>query len=94
MKRTIAFIMALLLCVVFCACQKEDNTYIEDTPDYYQNIYESCHSTYEHKRALYSYDLNNDNYLSDYELELFAEAHPRFVLDEEFMAWVEDNLLG
>lgn len=92
MKRIIALLIALFLCVGFCACRETNNTYIEDTPDYYEDLYESCHSTYEHKRALYSYDLNDDNYLSDYELELFAEAHPRFVLDEEFMAWVENML--
>ena len=38
------------------------------------------------------YDLNNDNYLSEYELELFAKAHPRFINDKQFVAWVESQL--
>lgn len=93
MKKIICIFLVFCICIAFCACRKTDNIYNDGTPDYYQSSYGSCHSTYVHKRALYDYDLNNDNYLSDYELELFAEAHPRFVLDEEFMSWVEDNLI-
>ncbi len=48
----------------------DDYTYTD-----YADIIESCHSTSEHIQAIYSYDLNNDNYLSEYELSLFAEAH-------------------
>jgi len=99
-KRFVAAV--LLICVIpaifiFSSIGKasshsgSDYNYLDD-PDYYQNTFESCHSTYEHKQALYSYDLNNDNYLSQYELELFAKAHPRFVQDKAFVAWVEDQL--
>lgn len=99
-KRFVAAV--LLICVIpaifiFSSIGKtsshsgSDYDYLDD-PDYYQNTFESCHSTYEHKQALYSYDLNNDNYLSQYELELFAKAHPRFVQDKAFVAWVEDQL--
>jgi len=42
-----------------------------------------------HKQALYSYDLNNDNYISEYELALFSQSHPGFALDKAFVAWVE-----
>ena len=63
-----------------------------DSPDYYQNTYESCHSTYEHKQAIYSYDLNDDNYLSEYEIDLFLKAHPNVFNDKQFMEWVEDHL--
>lgn len=57
-----------------------------DSPDYYQNTYESCHSTYEHKQAIYSYDLNDDNYLSEYEIDLFLQAHPNVFNDKQFVA--------
>lgn len=58
-------------------------------PQYYQNTFESCHSTYEHIQAIYSYDLNNDNELSSYEMELFIKAHPRVTQDKQFMDWAE-----
>ena len=60
--------------------------------DFAQNPYESCHSTQEHIQAIFSYDLNHDNYLPESELELFAEAHPRFINDEPFLAWAENHL--
>ena len=60
--------------------------------DFAQNPYESCHSTQEHIQAISSYDLNHDNYLPESELELFAEAHPRFINDEPFLAWAENHL--
>lgn len=96
------FTAVLLICVIpaiflFSSLGKTngssgtDYDYLDD-PNYYQNTFESCHSTYEHKQALYSYDINSDNYLSEYELELFAKAHPRFVQDKAFVAWVESML--
>ena len=97
MKRTVATLLLLCLCVCLCSCSNSSNSSgndFNDSPEYYQNAFESCHSTYEHKQALYSYDINNDNHLSDYELELFAKAHPRFVNDKQFVAWVEDHLIN
>lgn len=64
-------------------------TYYSPSSHDIQNAFESCHSTAEHKQALYSYDLNNDGYPSQSELELFAKAHPRFVNDKAFVAWAE-----
>jgi len=63
-----------------------------DTPDYYQNTYESCHSTYEHKQAIYSYDLDNDNSISKYEMELFLKAHPKVTNDKQFMEWMKNRV--
>lgn len=60
-----------------------------DFPEYYQDMFESCHSTYEHKQAIYSYDIDGDNYLSAYETELFLKAHPRVGNDKQFMQWLE-----
>ncbi len=74
------------------AGQKTQPNYNDYDSDYIQNAFESCHSTAEHIQAIYSYDINNDNYLSEYELELFAKAHPRFVQDKVFMQWVDSHL--
>lgn len=60
-----------------------------NSPSYIQNAFESCHSTAEHTQALYSYDLNNDNTISGYEMELFFKAHPRAANDKLFMKWLE-----
>ena len=65
--------------------------YYSSTAEDYQYAFESCHSTYEHKQALFSYDINNDNYLSSYEAELFLNAHPRVTNDKQFMNWVESK---
>ena len=95
MKKTIAMLFVLSISIGLCACgsssMSSENDYDYD-PEYYQDAYESCHSTYEHKQALYSYDIDNNNYLSEYELELFAKAHPRFVNDKQFVEWVENQL--
>lgn len=64
------------------------NDYYND-PQYYQDTFESCHSTYEHKQAIYSYDINNDNSISEYEMELFLKAHPKVTNDKQFMDWLE-----
>ena len=96
MKKVLCLLCSLMMCVAIVGCSNRENNDESDyynSPEYYQNIYESCHSTYQHKQALYSYDINNDNYLSEYELELFANAHPRFALDKEFVAWVEGMLV-
>ena len=61
--------------------------------EYIQNTFESCHTTAEHIQAIYSYDLNGDHYLSEYELELFFDAHPRVVNDKQFLEWVETTLV-
>lgn len=45
-----------------------------------------------HKQVRNSYDLNNDNYISEYELALFSQSHPGFALDKAFVAWVEKRL--
>lgn len=68
-----------------------DYNYLND-PNYYQNAFESCHSTYEHKQAIYSYDLNDDNSISKYEIELFLKAHPRVTNDKQFMDWMESRV--
>ena len=97
MKRTVATLLLLCSCACLCSCGNSSSSSgngFDNSPEYYQNAFESCHSTYEHKQALYSYDINNDNHLSDYELELFANAHPRFVNDKQFVAWVEDQLIN
>lgn len=63
-----------------------------DNPQYYQDTFESCHSTYEHKQAIYSYDLDNDNTISEYEMELFLKAHPKATNDKQFMAWLKSRV--
>ena len=65
-----------------------NNDYYND-PQYYQDTFESCHSTYEHKQAIYSYDINNDNSISEYEMELFLKAHPKVGNDKQFLDWLE-----
>lgn len=97
MKKVLCLLCSLMMFVAIVGCSIRENNDESDyynSPEYYQNTYESCHSTYQHKQALYSYDINNDNYLSEYELELFANAHPSFVQDKEFVAWVEGMLGG
>ena len=88
-------LVAVLPIVLICSAvingeekSSSSSSYLS-SPEYIQNTFESCHSTAEHKQAIYSYDLNNDNYLSDYELELFFDAHPRLVQDKQFIQWVE-----
>ena len=87
----VAVIPVILICssVINGGSKSSSSTYYSPSSNDIQNAYESCHSTAEHKQAIFSYDINNDNYLSSYELELFAKAHPRFVNDKEFMAWME-----
>lgn len=95
MKKIVIISLLVCLCVCLCSCgssSRSSSSNYDYSPEYYQNAFESCHSTQEHKQAIYSYDLNNDNYLSEYELELFAKAHPRFVNDKPFVAWAETRL--
>ena len=92
MKKVLCLVCSLMMCVAIVGCsnrESNDESDYYNSPEYYQNTFESCHSTYQHKQALYSYDIDNDNHLSEYEIELFANAHPRFVLDKKFVAWVE-----
>lgn len=88
-------LIAVLPIVLICSAvingeekSSSSSSYLS-SPEYIQNTFESCHSTEEHIQAIYSYDLDNDNYLSDYELELFFDAHPRLVNDKQFIQWVE-----
>lgn len=60
-------------------------------PDYVRNTYESCCTTAKHKQVLYSYDINNDNSISGYEMELFLNAHPRAVNDKAFVNWMKSK---
>ena len=88
-------LIAVLPIVLICSAvingeekSSSSSSYLS-SPEYIQNTFESCHSTEEHIQAIYSYDLDNDNYLSDYELELFFDAHPRLVNDKQFIEWAE-----
>lgn len=92
-------LVAVLPIVLICSAvingeekSSSSSSYL-NSPEYIQNTFESCHSTEEHIQAIYSYDLDNDNYLSDYELELFFDAHPRLVNDKRFIEWVEETLM-
>ena len=88
----VAILAVVLLCSAFLNGAGSGSSSDVSSSDFAQNPYESCHSTQEHIQAIYSYDLNHDNYLSESELELFAEAHPRFINDEPFLAWAENHL--
>ena len=80
----------LIIFSLFAFIGKEPSSNnVYDSPEYYQDMFESCHSTYEHKQAIYSYDIDGDNYLSAYETELFLKAHPRVGNDKQFMQWLE-----
>lgn len=88
----VAILAVVLLCSAFLNGAGSGSSSDVSSSDFAQNPYESCHSTQEHIQAIYSYDLNHDNYLSESELELFAEAHPQFIHDEPFLAWAENRL--
>lgn len=87
----VAVLPMVLVCSAIINGEKESSGYSSymSSPESIQNAFESCHSTAEHKQAIYSYDIDNDNYLSEYELELFFDAHPRLVNDKPFMNWLE-----
>lgn len=82
----------LIIATVMDHTENNRSYHYYDDPQYYQNTFESCHSTYEHMQAIYSYDINNDNSLSAYEVELFLKAHPRVTQDKQFMDWAESRV--
>jgi hypothetical protein len=86
---TVIPIVLISSAVINGAKQTTSSKSYYNSPSYIQNAFESCHSTAEHKQALYSYDLNNDNTISGYEMELFFKAHPRAANDKLFMKWLE-----
>lgn len=98
MKRqiiAIASLVSVLPVVLVCSAvingekKSSSSSPYYNSPSAIRDAFESCHSTAEHMQAIYSYDIDNDNYLSQYELELFFDAHPRLVNDKKFIEWME-----
>lgn len=108
MKTSIATTITVAICVLIAlsliiagitkisdSYESNKNDYPDsyyDDPGYIRDTYESCCSTAKHKQAIYSYDLNNDNSISAYEMDLFLKAHPNAVNDKQFMAWLESQV--
>lgn len=91
MKKVLAGIL-LFAIVIGAAGYFSGNEPSNAAPANIENPLQSCHSTFQHKKALYSYDLDHDNVFSAYEMQLFIDAHPRIIQDKEFVIWIKSSI--
>ena len=100
MRRVISILLFIFVLCLFNACQSSYDKQIEDLEhvkhsleDEQRALSQSCHSTEEHIRALYTFDFDQNNYIDEDELDLFLSAHPRVYNDTGFNEWVESGHL-